>query len=147
MGTLTAVNKHDYPTEYKMKDKKGEWHMQYDCIVLVTVKKVEEWTQAEMEVESSYIELFGIGSSQESQRSDGPPSPPPRRRKKREERHVVDDNEELFPEEDNEDNDDGGGKQGGSGVGRGGAQEGVLAVVEIHNSIVTFLTPNYNSVT
>jgi hypothetical protein len=60
---------------------------------------------------------------------------------------VVDDNEELFPEEDNEDNDDGGGKQGGSGVGRGGAQEGVLAAVEIHNSIVTFLTPNYNSVT
>jgi hypothetical protein len=53
--------------------------------VLVTVKKAEEQTQAEVEVESSYIDLFGIDSSQ-SQRSDDPPSPPPCRRKAQEER-------------------------------------------------------------
>ena len=86
-GTPTAVNKHDYPTEYKVKDKKGEWHVQCDCIVLVTVKKAEERTQAEVEVESRYADLFGTDSSQESQRSDDPPSPPPPRRKKREERN------------------------------------------------------------
>ena len=86
--TPTALNKHDYPTEYRVKDKRGEWHVQCDCIVLVTVRKAEERKQAELEVESSYVDLFGIDSSQ-SQRSDGPPSPPPRRRKKREERHVL----------------------------------------------------------
>jgi hypothetical protein len=25
-----------------VKDKQGEWHVQCDCMVLVTVKKVEE---------------------------------------------------------------------------------------------------------
>ena len=146
-GTPTAVNKHDYPTEYKVKDKKGEWRVQCDCMVLVTVKKAEERMQAEVEVESSYVDLFGIGSSQESQRSDDPPSPPPRRCKKREELHAVDDDDELFPEEDDEGNNDGGGKQGGGGGGGGEAREGVLAAVEIHNSVVAFLTPNFNSVT
>ena len=87
-GTPTAVNKHDYPTEYyRVKDKQGEWHVQCDCIMLVMVRKAEEWTQAKLEVESSYMDLFGVDSSQ-SQRSDGPPSPPPRRHKKREERHA-----------------------------------------------------------
>ena len=116
--------------------------MQCDCIVLVTVvRKAEEQTQAELEVESSHMDLFGIDSSQ-SQRSDGPPSPPPCQRKKREERHAhtVDYSSKEFPEEDIEDSDnDGGGKQGGGGRGGGEAQEGVLASVEIHNSIVTFL--------
>jgi hypothetical protein len=77
-GTPTAVNKHDYPTEYRVKDKRGEWHVQCDCIVLVTVRKAEERSQAELEVVTSYVDLFGIDSSQESQRSDDPPSPPPR---------------------------------------------------------------------
>jgi hypothetical protein len=83
-GTPTAVNKHDYPTEYRdrVKDKRGEWHVQCDCIVLVTVKKAEEKMQAELEVGTSYVDLFGIDSSQ-SQRSDDPPSPPRRQRKKR----------------------------------------------------------------
>ena len=36
MGTPTCVDKHDYPTDYKVKDKKGVWHVQCDCIVLVT---------------------------------------------------------------------------------------------------------------
>jgi hypothetical protein len=81
-GTPTAVNKHDYPTEYKVRDKRGVWHVQCDCIVIVTVRKAEERTQAELEVATSYVDLFGIDSSQ-SQRSDDPPSPPRRRRKKR----------------------------------------------------------------
>jgi hypothetical protein len=46
------------------------------------VRKAEERTQAELEVATSYVDLFGIDSSQ-SQRSDDPPSPPPRRHKKR----------------------------------------------------------------
>jgi hypothetical protein len=50
--------------------------------VIVTVRKAEERTQAELEVATSYVDLFGIDSSQ-SQRSDDPPNPPPRRHKKR----------------------------------------------------------------
>jgi hypothetical protein len=81
-GTPTAVNKHDYLTEYRVRDKRGEYHVQCDCIVIMTVKKAEERTQVELEVVTSYVDLFGIDSSQ-SQRSDDPPSPPPHRRKKR----------------------------------------------------------------
>jgi len=81
-GTPTAVNKHDYPTEYKVRDKKGVWHVQCACIMIVTVRKAEERTQAELEVMTSYIDLFGIDSSQ-SQRSDDPPSPPRRCKKRR----------------------------------------------------------------
>ncbi len=73
-GTPTRVDKHDYPTEYRVKDKQGEWHVQCNCIVIVRVRKAEERTQAEVEVATSYINLYGIDSSQ-SQRDD-PPSPP-----------------------------------------------------------------------
>jgi hypothetical protein len=109
-GTPTAMNKHDYPAGYKVRDRKGEYQVQCDCIVIVTVKKAEERTQAELEVGTSYVDLFGINSSQ-SQRSDDPPSPPHCRKKRRSEdredsRHPVDD--------DIDDDDDGGGKQGGS---------------------------------
>ena len=76
-GTPTAINKHDYPTEYKVRDNRGVWHVQCDCIVIVTVRKVEEKTQVELEVSTNYADLFGIDSSQ-SQRSDDPPSPPRR---------------------------------------------------------------------
>jgi hypothetical protein len=122
-GTPTAVNKHNYPTEYRdrVKDKRGEWHVQCDCIVLVTVKKAEERTQAELEVGTSYVDLFGIDSSQ-SQRSDDPPSPPRRRRNKRrsedrrEDRRKVEDDEY----DDNDDNDGGGKLGGGYGGGDGG---------------------------
>jgi hypothetical protein len=62
-GTPTRVDKHDYPTEYKMKEKKGEWHVQCDCILLVTVRKAVERTQAELKVESSYMDLFGVDST------------------------------------------------------------------------------------
>ena len=116
-GTPTRVDKHDYPTEYRVKDKQEKWHMQCNCIVLVTVRKAEERTQAELEVATSYVDLFGIDSSQESQRSDDPPSPPPLRRKKRrsEDRHAVDDDIN---------DDDGGGKQGGGdGDGGGGKRK------------------------
>ena len=119
MGTPTAVNKQDYPTEYRVKDKRGEWHVQCDCIMIVTVRKAEERTQAELEVATSYVDLFGIDSSQ-SQRSDDPPSPPHRRKKRRSDdrgdRHVVDD--------DIDDDDDGGGKRGGGdGDGGGGKRK------------------------
>ena len=58
-GTPTAVKKHDYPTEYRVRDKRGDWHVQCNCIVLMTVRKAEEWAQAELEVESSYMDLLG----------------------------------------------------------------------------------------
>ena len=48
--------------------------MQCDCIMLATVRKAEEWTQVELEVATSYVDLFGIDSSLESKRSDDPPS-------------------------------------------------------------------------
>jgi hypothetical protein len=114
-GTPTAINKHDYPTEYKVRDNRGVWHVQCDCIVIVTVRKAEERMQAELEVGTSYVDLFGINSSQ-SQRSDDPPSPPRRRRKKRrsEDRHAVDDNID--------DDDDGGGKRDGDGGDGGGGE-------------------------
>jgi hypothetical protein len=118
-GTPTAVNKHDYPTEYKVRDNRGVWHVQCDCIVIVTVRKAEERTQAELEVSTSYVDLFGIDSSQ-SQRSDDPLSPPRRRRKKRrsedrEDRRQVEDNND----DDNDDDDGGGGGKLGGGYGGG----------------------------
>jgi len=124
-GTPTAVNKHDYLTEYKVRDNRGVWHVQCDCIVIVTVRKAEERTQAELEVSTSYVDLFGIDISQ-SQRSDDPPSPPRHRRKKRrsedreDRRQVEDDND------DDNDDDDGGGKLGvgyGGGKGWGGKRK------------------------
>jgi hypothetical protein len=124
-GTPTAVNKHDYSTEYKVRDKRGEWHVQCDCIVIVTVRKAEERTQAELEVATSYMDLFGINSSQSQRSDDPPPSPPRRRRKKRrsedrENRRRVEDDED----DDNDDNDDGGGKRGGGdGDGGGGKRK------------------------
>jgi hypothetical protein len=120
-GTPTAVNKHDYPTEYKVRDKRGVWHVQCDCIVIVTVRKAEERTQAELEVATSYVDLFGIDSSQSQRSDDPPPSPPRRRRKKRrsedrEDRRRVEDDED----DDNDDDDDGGGKRGGGDSDGGG---------------------------
>ena len=119
-GTPTAVNKHDYPTGYKVRDKRGVWQVQCDCIVIVTVRKAEERTQAELEVATSYVDLFGIDSSQ-SQRSDDPPSSPRCRRKKRrsedrEDRRQVEDDDD----DDNDDNDDDGGGKRGGGDGNGG---------------------------
>ncbi len=113
-GTPTANNKHDYPTGYRVRGKGCVWQAQCDCIVIMTVRKAEERTQAELEVATSYVDLFGIDSSQ-SQRSD-PPSPPRRRKKRRAEdmedsRHAVDDDIDY--------DDDGGGKRGGGGGGGG----------------------------
>ena len=84
------------------------------------MKKAKEQANAELEAESSFVDLFGLDSSQ-SQRSDaGPPSLPHQRRKRRlEERHdVVNDNE------DGGDDDGGGGKHGGRyGDGSGGEEK------------------------
>jgi hypothetical protein len=120
-GTPTAVNKHDYPTGYKVRNNRGEYQVQCDCIVIVTVRKKEERTQVELEVATSYVDLFGIDSSQ-SQRSDDPPC---RRRKKRrsedrEDRRRVEDDKD----DNNDNNDDGGGKRGGgNGDGGGGKRK------------------------
>jgi hypothetical protein len=73
-GTPTTVNKHDYQMEYKVKDRGGEWHVQCNCIVLITVKRLEDRAKAELEVECGYLNLFGINSSQSQ---DNPPSTPP----------------------------------------------------------------------
>ncbi len=125
-GTPTAVNKHDYPTGYKVRDNRGEYQVQCDCIVIVTVRKAEERTQAELEVATSYVDLFGIDSSQSQRSEDPPPSPPCRRRKKRrledreDSRRRVEDNED----DNNDDDDDGGGKRGGGdGDGGGGKRK------------------------
>jgi hypothetical protein len=73
-GMPNAENKHDYLMEYRVKDKRGELHMQCNCIVLVTVKNAEDWAKAELEVKSGYVDLFGIDSSHSQ---DNAPSPPP----------------------------------------------------------------------
>ena len=130
--TPTAVNSHDYPTEYRVKDERSEWHVQCDCIVLVTVKKAEERTQAELEVATSYVDLFRINSSQ-SQRSDVPPSPPCCRRKKRRSEY----REDRRKVEDDKDDGGGGSKLGegyGGGDGWGGKCKMGLAEI-IHNYI------------
>ena len=114
-GTPTAINKHDYPTEYKVRDKKGEYQVQCDCIVIVTVRKAEERTQAELEVATSYMDLFGIDSSQSQRSDDPPPSPPCRRRKKRRSEDREDRRQVEDDEDDDNDGDDGGGKRGGGG--------------------------------
>ncbi len=66
--------------------------------------KVEERTQREFEVKTSYINLFGIDSNQ-SQRIDDSPSSPRRRKKRqledREDRHAVEDNDDIDDEDDN----------------------------------------------
>jgi hypothetical protein len=57
-----------------------------------------------LEVKSSYVDLFGVDSSQSQ---DNPPTPLPQHRKRKlEERHEVDDKNES------DDDDGGGGKQG-----------------------------------
>jgi hypothetical protein len=91
------------------KDKRGEWHLQCNCIIIITAKKVEERAKAKLEVESNYVDLFGIDSSQSQ---NNPPNPPSRRRKRLlEERQEVDDGNED-EDEDSRSNDGGGGKQG-----------------------------------
>ena len=51
--------------------------MQCNCMVIVIVKKAEEErAQVVVEVESSYVDPFGIDRSQ-SQRSNDPPSSKP----------------------------------------------------------------------
>ncbi len=104
-GTPIAADKHDYQTEYRVKIR-GEWRVQCDCIVLITVQSAENRVRSELEVKSSFIDLFGVDSSQSQ---DNPLTPLPRcRKRKSEERH------EMADEYDNSNDDDGGrGKRGG----------------------------------
>ncbi len=94
----------------------GEWHTQCNCIVLITVQSAENHVVSELEVKSSFVDLFGVDSSQSQ--DDPPTSPPQRRKRKSEERHEVED------ENDSNDDDGGRGKQGGGygGSSRGGGK-------------------------
>ncbi len=53
-----AVNKLDYQTPYRVKIC-GEWHVQCNCIVLITVQSAENQVGGELEVKSGYVDLFG----------------------------------------------------------------------------------------
>jgi hypothetical protein len=64
MGMPTTPNKHDYSTEYKVPDKKGKWHVQCICIVIVALQRAENQLVAELEVKTSFVDLFEIDSSQ-----------------------------------------------------------------------------------
>ncbi len=116
-GTPISVDKLDYPIPLAYRVKmRGEWHRQCNCIVLITLQSAENRVASELEVNSGFVDLFGVNSSQSQ---DNPPTPPPQRRKRKlEERHEVDD------ENKSDDDDGGGGKQGGGYVnsGRGGGK-------------------------
>ena len=104
-GTPAATDKHHYPMEYSVRDKIGKWHIQCDCTVIVTLQRAETRVIAELEVKTSFVDLFGIDSSQSQ---DDPLSPPPRcRKRKLEERHKV------YDKNKSDDDNGGGGKQGG----------------------------------
>ncbi len=63
--------------------------MQCNCIMLITVQSAENQVLSELEVKNSYIDLFGVDSSQ----SQADPLTPPSRcsKWKLEERYEVDD--------------------------------------------------------
>ncbi len=91
--------------------------MQCNCIVLITVQSAENRVKNELEVKSSYVDLFGVNSSQSQ---DDPLTPPPHRSKRKsEERQEVEDENKS-----NNDNHGDGGKQGGGYAysGRGGGR-------------------------
>jgi hypothetical protein len=103
-GSPIATNKLNYQALYWVKIR-GEWHVQCNCIVLITVQSAENHDANELEVKSGYVDLFGVDSSQSQ---DDPLTPPPHcRKRKSEERHKVDD------ENKSNDDDGGGGKRGG----------------------------------
>ncbi len=76
-GTPTSCDKHNYLTEYRVKDRYSEYPTQCDSIIIITVKKAKEWAKAELEVENSFVNLFGLDSSQSQRSDDDPLSPPP----------------------------------------------------------------------
>ena len=74
------VNVKDYPTSYKVKDEFGEVHTQCNCIVLITIKKAEEWIKEAIEEERGFVNLFS-NSSQSQMSGYSPPTPPMRHKK------------------------------------------------------------------
>jgi hypothetical protein len=76
-----AADKLNYPrpSAYHVK-MRGEWHMQCNCIVLITVQSAENCVANELEVKSSLVDLFGVNSSQSQ---DNPPTPPSQCRKRK----------------------------------------------------------------
>ncbi len=116
-GTPIAVNKLNYPRPlaYCLK-MMVEWHRQCNCIMLITLQSVENCVANELEVNSGFVDLFGVNSSQSQ---DNPLTPPSRcRKRKLEERHKV------YDKNKSDDDNGGGGKQGGryGDSGRGGGK-------------------------
>jgi hypothetical protein len=77
--TPITVDKLNYQTPYCVMIR-GEWHVQCNCIMLITLQSAENQVQSELEVKSGYDDLFGADSIQSQ---DDPPSPPPRRRRRK----------------------------------------------------------------
>ena len=48
MEVPTAVKNHNYPMEYRVKDKHGELHMRCECIISITMKMSKEQAKAEV---------------------------------------------------------------------------------------------------
>jgi hypothetical protein len=114
-GMPTAINKHNYLMEYSMEDKRGKWHMQCNCIMLIILKKAEDQAKAELEVKSGYVNLYGINSSQSE---EDPPSPPPPCRKRfLEDRHKVDGKDNISGNYDRGSGKKQGGQYGGNSGG------------------------------
>jgi hypothetical protein len=42
MGTPTAINKHNFLPKCSVCGKRGKWHTQCDCIVIITVKRAKD---------------------------------------------------------------------------------------------------------
>ncbi len=72
-GTFIVIDKLNYHMPYWVKIL-GEWHMQCDCIVLITVQSANNQICSELEIKSGYVDLFGVNSSQSQ---DNPPTPLP----------------------------------------------------------------------
>ncbi len=74
-GTPITVDKLDYPRPSACRVKmREEWHRQRNCIVLITVQSAEKQVASELEVNSNFVDLFGVDSSQSQEDS---PIPPP----------------------------------------------------------------------
>ncbi len=116
-GTPIAVDKLDYPRPLAYCVKmRNDWPRQCNCIVIIKLLSAENHVASELEVNSGFIDFFGINSSQSQ---DNPPTPTPRcRKRKSEERHEVGD------ESKNNDDDGGGGRRvrGYSDTSRGGGK-------------------------
>jgi hypothetical protein len=57
---IVGAKKRDYPTEYNVRDTCGHKHTQCNCIIIVTVKKVDEQPKVELEVNTGSVNFLGL---------------------------------------------------------------------------------------